>query len=299
MKTIRILALAALVATLQCHTRGARADDRGPLRTTFKKCAADDGSLRGRVDGDCGPGTVVFTYLSVEPGQAIWRFAGEYTIETTPDCSFKAVCDGTVDVRSGHIVLNGAVTEGRHLGAQVQVRAQASADLSCSKGTMTITPSGEDNRDHRNATVTGTRLLSGQAHVSPQVPFKATFHGFAGPATPTADPAVVEIVVPLQGTATHLGKFDEVLVHYINVSTLAFTGYADWTAANGDTFTTECYGQLYPTDDPALVTFEVTHTVVEGTGRFEGATGSFNGVNGLFNLVTGRDSGGYRGTFSY
>ena len=305
MKTIRILALAALVATLQCHTRGARADDRGPLRITFKKCAADDGSLRGRVDGDCGPGTVVFTYLSVEPGQAIWRFAGEYTIETAPDCFFKAVCDGTVDVRSGHIVLNGAVTEGRHLGAQVQVRAQASADLSCSKGTMTITPSGEDNRDHRNATVTGTKLLSGQAHAGPQVPFKATFHGFAGPATPTADPAVVEIVVPLQGTATHLGKFDEVLVHYINLSTWAtagyadFTGYADWTAANGDTFTTEFYGQLYATDDPAWATFEVTHTVVEGTGRFEGATGSFNGINGLFNLVTGEDLGGYVGTFTY
>ena len=52
-------------------------------------------------------------------------------------------------------------------------------------------------------------------------------------------------------------------------------------------------------DDPALVTFDVTHTVVGGTGRFKGATGSFNGVNGLFNLFTGEDLGGYLGTFSY
>jgi len=160
-------------------------------------------------------------------------------------------------------------------------------------------------RNTRSASIGFLLLLSGLLQAGPQVPFKATFRGFAGPATPTADPAVVEIVVPLQGTATHLGKFDEVLVHYINLSTWAtagyadFTGYADWTAANGDTFTTEFYGQLYATDDPAWATFEVTHTVVEGTGRFEGATGSFNGVSGRYNLVTGEDSGGYVGTFSH
>ena len=131
------------------------------------------------------------------------------------------------------------------------------------------------------------------------VPFKATFHGFAAAATPTDDPDVFEIVVPLQGTATHLGKFDELLVHQINFLTLAFTGHAEWTAANGDTFSTVFHGQLYPTDDPTLLTFDVTHTVVGGTGRFKGATGSFEGVNGLFNLLTGEDLGGYLGTFSY
>jgi hypothetical protein len=140
-----------------------------------------------------------------------------------------------------------------------------------------------------------TRAQAGQP-----VPFKATFHGFATlPPTPTDDPAVFEIVVPLQGTATHLGKFDELLVHYIDFGTFAFTGRAYWTAADGDTFTTDFHGQLYLTDDPAWLTFDVTHTVVGGTGRFKAATGSFNGVNGLYNLVTGEDLGGYLGTFSY
>ncbi len=143
------------------------------------------------------------------------------------------------------------------------------------------------------------QLSMTRAHAGHPVPFKATFHGFAAPATPTDDPDVFEIVVPLQGTATHLGKFDELLVHQINFLTLAFTAYAEWTAANGDTFTTVFEGQLYPTDDPALVTFDVTHTVVGGTGRFKGATGSFEGVNGLFNLLTGEDVGGYLGTLSY
>ena len=145
-----------------------------------------------------------------------------------------------------------------------------------------------------------------RAQAGHPVPFKAAFHGFAEPATSTEDPYVLEIVVPLQGTATHLGKFDETLVHYVDFSTWVegyadFTGYADWAAANGDTFTTTFDGRLYATDDPARATFTVTHTVVEdtGTGRFEGATGSFIGVDGLFNPVTGEDSGGYVGTFSY
>ena len=143
------------------------------------------------------------------------------------------------------------------------------------------------------------QLSMSRAHAGHPVPFKATFHGFAEAATPTDDPDVFQIVVPLQGTATHLGKFDELLVHYINFSTYAFTGQAYWTAANGDTFTTVFEGQLYPTDDPALLTFDVTHTIVGGTGRFKEATGSFNGVNGLFNLATGEDLGGYLGTISY
>ena len=141
-------------------------------------------------------------------------------------------------------------------------------------------------------------LLPVLAQAGPRVPFKASFHGFAGPAAPTDDPQVVEIVVPLQGTGTHIGNFQERLVHHLNLSTGEFTGYADWTAANGDTFRTVFHGQLHPTSDPAWVTFEVTHTVVGGTGRFEGVTGQFFGVNGRFNLVTGEDQGGYLGDIS-
>jgi hypothetical protein len=38
-------------------------------------------------------------------------------------------------------VLNGVVTDGPLLGDRVQVRAQANANLTCSSGTITITPS--------------------------------------------------------------------------------------------------------------------------------------------------------------
>ena len=146
MKTIKNLTFAALAATLLFQTSMARADDQGPIHITFQKCFvadADDpfgGPFVGTVDGDCGVGTVVAKFVTLIPGKAIWRFSAEYTI-TTPGCSFKTVCAGIEDVRTGHIVLNGVVTEGDHLGARVQVRAQDNADLTCSHGTMTITPS--------------------------------------------------------------------------------------------------------------------------------------------------------------
>jgi len=59
---------------------------------------------------------------------------------TTSECSITAVCGGFVNTGNGRVVLNGVVTAGPYLGAVVEVRAQANADLSCSKGTMIITP---------------------------------------------------------------------------------------------------------------------------------------------------------------
>ena len=142
-------------------------------------------------------------------------------------------------------------------------------------------------------------LLVGLSRAGDERPFKGVFHGFAEAPTETDVPGVVEIVVPLKGTSTHLGKYDMLLVHQLNVNTLAFTGYTEWTAANGDKLYTTFIGQAYPTDNPAWVTFDVTHTITGGTGRFKRATGSFEGVGGRFNLVTGEDLGGYLGTISY
>jgi hypothetical protein len=132
-----------------------------------------------------------------------------------------------------------------------------------------------------------------------QVPFKASLHGFAVSDIPTADnPAIHVIGVELDRNATHLGRFHDDLTHLFNVETLAFTGFSTLTAANGDTFSTVFFGQGFLTDDPEWITFEVTHVIVGGTGRFTGASGTFVGVGGLFNLVTGEDIAGYLGTIS-
>ena len=148
MKTINKLTLAAMAAiavTLLFQPSTVEAADHGPRHITFQKCfvAGDDpfgGTFEGTAEGDCGVGTVSARFVSLTPGKGIWRFSAEYTI-TLAGCSFKTVCSGIEDVRTGHIVLNGVVTEGEFLGARVQVRAQDNADLTCSHGTMTITPS--------------------------------------------------------------------------------------------------------------------------------------------------------------
>jgi len=150
MKIIKHLTFAALAATLLFQTPIAQADEHGPQQITFEKCfVADDndpfgGYFQGTAEGDCGQGSVIVRFVSLIPGKSIWRFAAEYAV-TIPGCSFKTVCVGIEDVRTGHIVVNGVVTEVTEgeliLGAQVQVRAQDNEDLTCSHGTITITRS--------------------------------------------------------------------------------------------------------------------------------------------------------------
>ncbi len=142
------------------------------------------------------------------------------------------------------------------------------------------------------------------------MPFKATFHGFADVEAYecTPDGTVCRIFVPLEGQGTHLGRFHIDLTHLVDFSTVestgiaSFTGTAVFTAANGDSFTTEFSGQLYLPTDPnnPWATFDVTHCIVEGsgTGRFTNAEGCFVGVNGRYNLSTGEDIGGYEGWIS-
>jgi hypothetical protein len=154
--------------------------------------------------------------------------------------------------------------------------------------------------------MTGVALLVAVGLCTPvragdRVPFKATFHGFADlDYQPTGEENVFEIFVPLEGHGTHLGRYHIDLTHFLNVATGAFTGFAVFTAANGDTFTTNFSGQAYFPSDPndPWATFDVHHTIVEGTGRFAECTGEFDGVNGRYNLVTGEDIGGYEGWIS-
>jgi hypothetical protein len=126
------------------QTSDATGDDHSQrLSITFNKCTTSPGILQGTVDGDCGPGTIYFMALPGSiVGTSVVQFAGEYTI-TTSQCSIKAVCAGTRCISTGHIVLNGVVTEGPRTGDLVHVDAQALVEqgVRCSQGTMTITPS--------------------------------------------------------------------------------------------------------------------------------------------------------------
>jgi len=144
---IRIFTVAATAAMLLFQTSIAQAAGQGPLRITFKKCFVEDtgpfgGHYDGNVDGDFGVGTVNFIFESLVPGGVVWQFSGRYTIRT-PQGTIVAFAAGIDNLRSGsgHDVLNGVVTAGAHIGAQVQVRAQDTDAGACSEGTITITPS--------------------------------------------------------------------------------------------------------------------------------------------------------------
>jgi hypothetical protein len=122
----------------------ANGDDHSQrLSITFNKCQTSPGILQGTVDGDCGSGTIFFMALPGSiVGTSVVQFGGEYTV-TACQCSFKAVCAGTRCISTGHIVLNGVVTEGPRMGDLVHVDAQLVFEqgVRCSQGTMTVTVS--------------------------------------------------------------------------------------------------------------------------------------------------------------
>jgi hypothetical protein len=116
--------------------------------------------------------------------------------------------------------------------------------------------------------------------------------------------AIAGIMVPLKGSLggdrdgfsgnlTHLGRFDGVYDYLTNT--------AVYTAANGDTVTTETtfFGPVDCLDPPncAVFTYVQDLDITGGTGRFENAKGSAT-VEGVINFVTGEFDGYLKGTIT-
>ena len=97
------------------------------------------------------------------------------------------------------------------------------------------------------------------------------------------------------GNATHLGHYTVTYEFEVDIPTLTGIGTFHFIAANGDSLFTEVTGQAFPTEDPDVLFGVVMHTIVSGTGRFDGATGEFI-EEVLLNAVTGVRSGSLQGT---
>jgi hypothetical protein len=97
------------------------------------------------------------------------------------------------------------------------------------------------------------------------------------------------------GNATHIGRYTVTYEWEVDLQTLVGIGTFHFIAANGDSLFTEATGQATPTEDPDVLFTEAMHTIVGGTGRFDGASGEFTAV-GLLNAVTGVRSDTLRGT---
>lgn len=88
------------------------------------------------------------------------------------------------------------------------------------------------------------------------------------------------------GNATHLGRYTVTYEWEVDLETLVGIGRSHFIAANGDSLYTETTGFATSTEDPDILFTVATHTIVGGTGRFDGASGELTAI-GLLNAVTG------------
>jgi hypothetical protein len=133
---------AALTLGLVLVATAAPPPHAAPTTLTFEKCWDPDTDLWiGTVAGECGPGSVVYTTIVLEPAPSGVRLEGWYAI-TTDTVSFTAHCSGQANTHNGKIVLTGVVTadSANFAGARVQVRAELRHGGACSAGTITLTP---------------------------------------------------------------------------------------------------------------------------------------------------------------
>jgi hypothetical protein len=110
-----------------------------PVRLEFHKCMVDpagvwEGQVTGDIDGDL---QTVLTDLRVTG--AIWHVRFDWII--AGDDAFTADLAGTLNTRTGTVVMNGRVADGHLLGARVHEQGQLVDPVnSCFAGTIDILP---------------------------------------------------------------------------------------------------------------------------------------------------------------
>ena len=130
--------------------------------------------------------------------------------------------------------------------------------------------------------------------VAAETPFKGTVNADE---TVVPSPPTASLTRDGTGTATYLGRYTEHIVMTINLPTMASTGAATFTAANGDTLTATVAGQATRTGPTTLSIVEI-YTITGGTGRFADATGNFT-LRSNVEQTTGVSSGTFRGTIDH
>jgi hypothetical protein len=137
-----------------------------------------------------------------------------------------------------------------------------------------------------------TAALAGPAAAAKGVPFHGTIQGVE-----IADVQFPKLFVEGSGSgrATHLGRFTMTYELEVDLLTHETFGSSVFTAANGDSLTTDITGLGTPTENPDVHSIVEVHTITGGTGRFAGATGSFIRTYFL-NVFTGVTSGSFDGT---
>src|SRR6478735_9323640 len=142
------------------------------------------------------------------------------------------------------------------------------------------------------AVAASTAALAGGGAADKQTPIKGSIQGVE-----IADVQFPKIFVAGSGSgrANHLGRFTMTYELEVDLLEGETSGSSVFTAANGDSLTTDITGRGTPTENPDVHSIVEVHTITGGTGRFADATGSFIRKY-LLNLVTGVTSGSFDGT---
>jgi hypothetical protein len=126
MRTISVLALSicaavalAVPAAFACPAAHA---SNAPVRLTFDKSLVGAGVWQGTVSGDVDGGLTT-KLLTLDVTGSIWHVTFDWIIDAGSS-SFTARLSGTLNTKTGGVVMNGNVISGAWLGAQVHEEGQ-------------------------------------------------------------------------------------------------------------------------------------------------------------------------------
>lgn len=139
---VAFVMVGVLSLTLAAGAAASPGTSNAPVRLDFDKSIVDpDGVWQGTVSGDIeGDLTTVLTSLRV--AGPIWHVTFDWIIDADdPDYSFTANLSGTLNTKTGKVVMNGTIVDGYLLGAQVHEEGQlVDAETLQFQGTIRIMP---------------------------------------------------------------------------------------------------------------------------------------------------------------
>lgn len=125
------------------------AEPNAPLIVTFDKTLSDPaGVWTGTVDGACGEGTLTTTLTALRIDGPIWNVAFDWDVDGA-DCAFVAHLKGTLNTRTGRVIMNGTVVDGDESlsGAQVHEEGQlVNPEILRFRGTIQVMPATAGGR---------------------------------------------------------------------------------------------------------------------------------------------------------
>lgn len=131
--------------------------------------------------------------------------------------------------------------------------------------------------------------------IAVELPFRGTVQGRETDLE--VGPPTYVVRIDGGGTATQLGRFTELTVVMLDVTTFAGPEEMTLSAANGDLITATGIAQGAPSGDGVTLLSVETMTITGGTGRFDGASGHFV-VRRTFDPLTFTSSGSFEGSIT-